>query len=96
MNPEKMEPVDLNSYLASRSYISGHQFTYSDQALFTKVSGKYQLYKDFKHVHRWFYHIKEIRKTSNEESQTSDAKVVNKVTNIAGNFVSPFSELHDV
>ena len=56
-----MDPVDLNKYLLSRSYLIGNSFTYADLTLFNLIDEKRSQYTKFSHVIRWLNHIKAIR-----------------------------------
>ena len=57
-----MDPLELNEYLKSRSYLIGNVFTYADLTLFNLINQKRNQYKEFRNVIRWLNHIKAIRK----------------------------------
>ncbi|KAL5250867.1 hypothetical protein ACHWQZ_G016568 [Mnemiopsis leidyi] len=67
-----MDPVDLNKYLLTRSYLIGNSFTYADLTLFNLIHEKRSQYTKFTHVVRWLNHIKAIRNCTND-SLSSDA-----------------------
>ena len=62
----RMDPVDLNKYLLTRSYLIGNSFTYADLTLFNLIHEKRSQYTKFTHVVRWLNHIKAIRNCTND------------------------------
>ena len=55
-----MDPNELNSYLASRSYVSGYRYGYADLTLYKKVSQSADKYEKCSHVLRWLGHVKSL------------------------------------
>ena len=55
-----MNPLDLNEYLQSRSYLIGNNFTYADLTLFNLIDDKRSQYNELRHVTRWLNHVATI------------------------------------
>lgn len=53
-----MDPLELNNYLSSRSYVNGFSYSYADLTLYKKISQCAEKYEKCFHVQRWLRHVK--------------------------------------
>ena len=74
-----MKKEDLDQYLSTRSYLNGYQYTYSDLALFTKLSNNLAHYDGCTNIKRWLNHVRALstnRNTIISKSSTETKAVV--------------------
>ena len=59
-NFNAMEPVELNEFLRSRSYLQGFAYSYADATLSKNVAKNTKKYDQCPHVQRWFTHVSKL------------------------------------